>query len=185
MSQIPGEGKSRYFSLNTGKGFISLWYIHSKYTERVKSLSFCPRSFDCRRLILWLWDLCKRAVGNHSSLKIQVVQYIGQGLAELFSLQLWEKKRNRVGGRDAPTLSSSSWSCLWRDMGFSSFLHPDTARKSRKVPFPFPTPFQRGRERAGVAGADSYGTWSAVSSLLQSELLLSTSKACPFPVNWM
>ena len=46
-------------------------------------------------------------MGNHASFKIQVVQYIGQGLTESFQSAVPRKKHSRVGGR-APLLLLST-----------------------------------------------------------------------------
>lgn len=51
MPQIPGEWKKRIVYSEKWEGLYFI-VIYSKYTERVKSLSFCPRTSDCRRLSL-------------------------------------------------------------------------------------------------------------------------------------
>lgn len=97
-------------------------------------------------------------MGNHSSLKIQVVQYIGQGLTE-FSVCKSEKKKKRteweVDRQTSPPPSDHAREGTWASPASSILTQPG---KAGKYHFPSPTPFQRGRERADVVGADSYGT---------------------------
>lgn len=150
--------------------------IHSKYTERVKSLSFCPRTSDCCRLSLQLWDPCKRAAGNSTSLKIQLVQYIGQGW-QIFQSGVLRIKKKGGSAPHPPEHPCNRYLQLYPSQWSTG--------RAQKCHLPFQTTFQHSREKAGVTHADSDSTWYVVSSLVQSELLLSTYKACPFPVNWM
>lgn len=94
-------------------------------------------------------------MGNHSSLKIQVVQYIGQGLAEFSVCSSEKKKKKRTEGKgETPSPPRPDHACEETRAcpAFSILARAGGAAKCQSLPR------APSRARAGAAGTESCAT---------------------------